>query len=204
MRYRPSKLRLSHFYRYVQRVFNFQQAIETLQDNRQNPEIKTESLFEALILGFVLHQRSFRALGFEIKQGRARKVMRDGEIFSINTLRYGLEFFDIEPLNEMLEAVCKKMRRSKMLSDNLGRLKVAAIDGSEYYRSQTIHCPQCLKVHLAEGTVQYVHRAVLMQQVSGKLKPFLAAEPIRAKDRQPGDNEGGHEGELTAAKRLLH
>jgi hypothetical protein len=203
MRYRRNKLRLSHFYRYIQRLFGFQQAIQSLQDDRQDPEVKTQSLFEALMLGFVLHQKSFRALGFEIKQGRAKKVMRHGEVFSVNTLRYGLEFFQIEPLKGMLESICRKMKRSKMLSESVGGLKVAALDGTEYYRSQAIHCPQCLQVHLRDGTVQYVHRAVFLQYVGTKLKPFLAAEPIRPKDPQPGDKQAGHEGELTAAKRLL-
>lgn len=204
MRYRPDKLRLSHFYRYIQRVFNFQELLQRLEDYRQDPDVKAESLLEALVLGFVLRYKSFRALAFEIKHGRAQKVMKHAESFTANTLRYGLEFFGLEGLQEILRSIVQKMRRSKMLSDYTEGVRVAAIDGSEYYRSQVIHCPECMAVHLKDGTVQYVHKAVFMQQVSGKLKPFLAAEPIRPKDRQTGDETGGHEGELTAAKRLLH
>lgn len=203
MRYRANKLRLNHFYRYIQRVFNFQQAVNSLNDLRQNPEVNSQSLFEALMLGFVLHLRSFRALGFEIKQGRAKKVMRHRETFSIHTLRYGLEFFDIEPLEAIVESIGRKMKRSKMLWDTIGGFSVGTLDGTEYFRSDSIHCQQCMTVHLKDGTVQYVHRAVFLQQVGTKLKPFLAAEPIRPKDKHPGDAQAGHEGELTAAKRLL-
>ena len=39
--------------------------------------------------------------------------------------------------------------------------------------------------------------------MGGTLKPFIAAEPIEKKDPHPRDREPGHEGELTAAKRLL-
>lgn len=203
MSYRPDKLRLSHFYRYVQRVFGFQDEIKKLNDFRVDERIKIESLFESLFLCLLLRLGSFRALEFEIKHGRAKKVMRMVDDFSINTLRYGLEYFELETLDEMLFSTCCKMKRSKMLSDTIDGLHVAAIDGTEYYRSEKIHCDDCMVVHLKDGTIQYVHRAVLMQHVGTKLKPFIAAEPVKPKDKQNGDAEAGHEGELTAAKRLV-
>ena len=60
-----------------------------------------------------------------------------------------------------------------------------------------------MEVHLVNGTVQSVHRAVLLQHVGGKLKPFLAAEPILPKEPHPTASEAGHEGELTAVKRWV-
>lgn len=203
MKHRPDKLRLARFYKYIQRVFSFQQQVHCLNDHRMGAEIETEPLFEVLFCGLLLRLGSFRALEFEHKQGRIRKVVKHRDDFSINTLRYGLAHFEHDSLVEMLCSIGRKMKRTKMLADTIGGLHVAAVDGTEYYRSDAIDCKDCMSVHLANGEIQYVHRGVLMQHVGGQLKPFLAAEPILPKDKAPGDDEEGHEGELTAAKRLL-
>lgn len=203
MPYRPDKLRVGRFFEYIQRTFSFQEEVEKLNDFRLGETILTESLFEALFSGFVLHLKSFRALEFEIQQGRLKKVWQNRNSFHINSLRYGLEFFQIETLDLMLQSICRKMKRSKMLSLGVSGLHVVAIDGTEFFRSEAIHCDDCMEVHLSDGTVQYVHRGVFMQHVGTKLKPFLAAEPILPKDKSEEDSQPGHEGELTAAKRLL-
>jgi len=43
MGYRPNKLRVSHFFRYIQRVFSFQQQVKRLNDHRVAPDVSTES-----------------------------------------------------------------------------------------------------------------------------------------------------------------
>jgi|TARA_Y100000310_G_C20619258_1_gene782363 hypothetical protein len=203
MVYRPDKLRLPNFYRYIQRVFHFQQQVSDLEDGRQDAVVPTETLFEALFLCLLLRFGSFRALEFEISSGQAKKVWRHRIPFSINTLRHGLQQFERDSLNDMLLSITKQMKRGKMVSDTICGLHVAALDGTEYYRSAAIHCPHCMTVHLSPDQTHYVHRAVLLQHVGATLKPFVAAEPIDKKDKRPSDQEAGHEGELTAAKRLL-
>jgi hypothetical protein len=54
MGYKPDRLRLKKFYRYVQRVFSFQQHIKTLNDHRIAADIQTESMFEALFVCLLL------------------------------------------------------------------------------------------------------------------------------------------------------
>lgn len=200
MSYRPDKFRLRRFYHYIQRTFSFQDEVSHLNDCREQGTIKTESLFEALFLGLVLHLKSFLALSFEICHARVQKVMKYRCHFHINSLRYGLEHFQLE---RFLVSICRRMKGAKMLSDTIAGLHVAALDGSEFFRSSAIHCDHCMTVHLPDGTVQYVHRGVFLQHVGGKLKPYLAAEPILPKDKSRDDCEPGHEGEVTAAKRLL-
>ena len=54
------------------------------------------------------------------------------------------------------------------------------------------------------GELHYVHRVVVAQKVGCNLQPLLAAEKILPTDTpQKGDTTAGHEGELTAAKRLV-
>lgn len=148
MGYHPNSLRLPQFYRYIQRVFDFQKQVSQLNDNRIAPDVKTETLFEALCLCLLLRLASFEALVFEISCKQAKKVIRHPEAFSINTLRYGLSQFETEPLDGMLRSVTQQMKRSKMLSDTICGLHVAALDGTAYYRSATVHCPDCMAVHL--------------------------------------------------------
>jgi len=89
-------------------------------------------------------------------------------------------------------------------NDTIGGLHIVALDGTEYFRSESIHCDECLEYHIQtkDGiTTHYVHRAVIAQKVGCSLKPIMAVERILKKDKQ-GDETAGHEGELTAAKRL--
>ena len=90
-----------------------------------------------------------------------------------------------------------------MLADTICGHHVVAIDGTEYFRSAQIHCPDCMAVRMKNGTTHYVHRAVLLEHVGWELKPFIAAEPIGPKDPQPDDKAPGHEGAPTAGKRLI-
>ena len=89
---------------------------------------------------------------------------------------------------------------------------------TETFRSTSIHCNECLvyQVKTKDGTqthyVRYahrrlrltVHRVVVAQKVGTQLKPVLACEKILPKDTlKKGDKAAGHEGELTAGKRLV-
>ena len=62
---------------------------------------------------------SFRALEFEMTHGQARKVIRQRSDFCINSLRYGLEFFETQPLDEMLVSTMKQIKRSGMIADTI-------------------------------------------------------------------------------------
>ena len=115
MRYQPDRFRLKKFYRYAQRVFSFHQHIKTLNDHRIAPDIQTEPMFEALFLCLLLRLGSFRALEIEMTHGQAQKVIRQPADFCINSLRYGLQFFEIQPLDEMLVSTMKQIKRSGMM-----------------------------------------------------------------------------------------
>ena len=67
--------------------------------------------------------------------GQARKVIRQRSDFCINSLRYGLEFFETQPLDEMLVSTMKHIKRSGMIADTIKGYHVAALDGTEFFRS---------------------------------------------------------------------
>jgi len=125
--------------------------------------------------------------------------------FCDNTVGHGLEHIGIEALEEELTRAPKTLKRNKVFRDTIGGLHTVALDGTEFYRSTSIHCNECLRyrVKTKDGSVtHYVHRIVAAQKVATSVKPVLACEKILPNDTQiKEDKTPGHEGELTAAKR---
>jgi hypothetical protein len=161
---------------------------------------------------------SLRQLATDVKAGRIRKFVPkvDKETYCANTLGNGLENIDTDILQQELAVAPKKLRRNKAYGTaehprTIGGLRIVAVDGTEHFRSESIHCPECMEVHVKtkEGIkVHYVHRIVIMYVVgrmhSSAVQVILGAEPALPKDAlEEGEESPGHEGEATAAKRLV-
>jgi hypothetical protein len=89
-----------------------------------------------------------------------------------------------------------------------------AIDGWEPFASYDRHCPHCLvrkvKVKRASGALdevdQYYHRDVVAMLIAPVLDVILGIDAVRNDEARRDMDEGqnvGHEGELTAARRLI-
>jgi hypothetical protein len=156
-------------------------------------------------------------LEFEVNNGRIRKFLPqvDKETFCANTTANGLENMDTDILERDLTVVPKKLRRNKAYGTaehprSIGGLRIVSTDGTEYFRSESIHCPDCMECHVKTKKgikIHYVHRIVIMQTVgvlhSSAVMTILGAEPILPKDTEQGEEPAGHEGEGVAARRLI-
>jgi len=159
---------------------------------------------------------SIRQLSIDVQAGKLRKFLFeiDKDTYCANTISNGLEEMDIDILCQELALVPKKLRRNKAYGTvshpkTIGGLKIAALDGTEYFRSENIHCPECMEIHIKTKDgylVNYTHKVVLMYLVGrmteSAVQVILGAEPTYPKDAIEGE-ESGHEGESTAAKRLV-
>ena len=192
---------LPSFIRYLNKVFDFRTAVATLADSRVEPEIPPAAVFLATFHGFVFRLRSFQQLEAEISQPAFRNWIGARRAFRDDVLRYSLCGFSLPPLEAMLVDVNRTLKRNKVFEEGRvqGRI-VAALDGIEVLSSYSRCCDACLerRVLVRKGgvkveQVQYYHRAVACQIVSGPVKAVLAVEWL-----QPG------EGEEAAALRLLH
>lgn len=121
---------------------------------------------------------------------------------SDSTMREILDGIDIEPLNEAFADIFHELQRSgemkKWVFDR-GHYLVA-IDGTGYFCSTKISCPQCLEKRSSKGTVEYHHQAVaavLTHPDTGEVIP-LAIEAIVKQD-----GETKNDCERNATKRLL-
>ncbi len=215
MSYELSIKRLPNFLRYVNKVYGFSQVVNSMQGNT-DAEVSPQTIFMSVFLCLLLRMGSLRQLAIGVEAGRIRKFLPgvDKETYCANTIGNGLEDIDTDTLQQELAIVPRKLRRNKAYGTaehprTIGGLRIVAIDGTEYFRSEAIHCPECMEVHVntKEGVkVHYVHRIVIMYVV-GRMHPsavqvILGAEPTLPKDAKAGE-ESGHEGEGTAAKRLI-
>ena len=197
---RPSHT-LPSFDAYVDKVFHLREALPALRDARQDPEIPPAAVFRALFYGFVFRLRSFKELEADLAQPQLQQHSGAPRSFRDDALRYSLASFATEPLEQMLVAVNRQLKRNKALDP--GRVQghlVAALDGIEVLSSFSRCCSDCLQRRVtctgADGQpverIQYYHRAVGCQMVSSPVKAFLGLEWVA-----PG------EGEDKAALRLL-
>lgn len=217
MSYELSLKRLPNFLRYVNKVYRFSQTISTMQ-SKGEPETSPQTIFTSVFLCMLLRLGSFRQLSEDAKAGRIRKFVPriDKDTYCANTVGNGLENIDTDILQQKLAVVPKKLRRNKAYGSaehprTIGGLRIAAVDGTEHFRSECIHCPECMEVHVKtkDGIkIHYVHRMVIMYVVgrlhSSAVQVILGGEPALPKDAlEEGGESPGHEGESTAAKRLI-
>jgi hypothetical protein len=191
---------LPSFARYLNKVFAFRSAAARLTDARRDPDISPSAVFLATFHSFVFRLPSFQQLQCELAQPALQRWVGAGRAFGDDVLRYSLAGFQVEGLEQMLIEINRTLKRNKVFDANRvqGRI-VAALDGVETLASYSRCCDTCLerRVWVRKGgvkveQVQYYHRAVGCQIVTGPVKTFVALEGL-----QPG------EGEDTAALRLL-
>lgn len=191
---------LPSFARYLNKVYDFRAAAASLTDSRLNPDISASAVFLAAFHGFVFRLPSFQQLESELAQPALQRWIGADRTFRDDVLRYSLSGFDVEGLEQMLVQINRTLKRNKVFdADRVQGRIVAAVDGVEVLSSYSRCCDSCLerRVPVRKNGVkveqlQYYHRAVGCQIVSGPVKTFLALEWL-----QPG------EGEDTAALRLL-
>jgi hypothetical protein len=125
-----------------------------------------------------------------------------------------LDKLELQGLRKANDEVIRKAERNKAFRDgSYGALRCVAIDGWEPFSSYDRHCPNCLvrKVKMKrctgefEEVEQYYHHYAVALLLGPVLDVVLGIEPVlneeARRDRDP--EHVGHEGELTAARRLI-
>lgn len=111
----------------------------------------------------------------------------------------------LDPLRRVLPAVFEKMRRTGWTVrfvtkvDGLNYYTVV-LDGSQYFHSTSIHCPQCLRRTEKNGEVHYSHVVVGATLVRAGGHDIL---PLDAEAVSNTDGQVKQDCELNAGKRLV-
>jgi len=186
---------MTRFCQYVDKCFQLQELLPTLTDARTKPQISTAAVFASVFGLFASNRTSLNSLEKDLVRipSRLRGVVGPRPP-SIDTLGRVYAVLDSGPLRQLLVHIHHRLKRNKALADG-DDLKIAAVDGHEFFNSRKRCCPQCqqrtIKVQ-DEEVVEYYHQGVVCHLIEHRLAVPLDVELLR-----PG------EGEETAAKRLL-
>jgi hypothetical protein len=186
---------MSRFCRYIDKCFHFQQLLPLFSDSRKKPHIPGAAVFAAVFSLFACNRTSLNSLEKDLIHFPSRLRGLVGPLPpSIDTIGRVYSLADSGGLRQMLARVHHQLKRNKALADG-DDLKVAAVDGHEFFSSRKRCCAQCqqrkVKVN-DEEVIEYYHRGVVCHLIEHDLAVPLDVELLR-----PG------EGEETAAKRLL-
>ena len=157
MNYELSLKRLPNFLRYVNKVYRFGKTISSMKGN-DDAKVSARTIFMSMFMCLLLRMGSLRQLAIDVQSGKVRKFLFeiDKDTFCANTISNGLEEIDTGILQQALSIVAKKLRRNKAYGTArhpkmIGGLKTVALDGTEYLRSETIHCPECCLLYTSDA-----------------------------------------------------
>jgi hypothetical protein len=214
-----SRGKLHQFEKYACNVFALPDLLASLTDARRAPEVSTFDVVNSLFHTALLRIPSINALEGDLKESDFQKLIGrsptpDVKAFSADVVANVLDKLHLGGVRGTIEEVIDKAERNKVFRDgSYGALRCVAMDGWEPFASYDRHCPHCLvrqvKVKRAGGEIeevnQYYHRYVVAMLLGPDMDVILAIEPVLNEEARR-DTEGehaGHEGELTAAYRLI-
>jgi len=157
------------------------------------------SVFFTQCPSFLAHQKTMQqAKG----QSNAQSLFHLAVIPSDNHIRQMLDPIPPEHLFPCYDAVWESLRPTGHLESwrTLQQTLLIALDGTWYYSSQKIHCPNCSCLEHKSGEKTYYHSAVTPVIVAPGQEHAL---PLRPEFILPQDGHTKQDCEIAAAKRWL-
>jgi SEC-C motif len=213
-----SRSKLHQFEKYACNVFAMPELLASLVDTRRAPEIPTFDVVNSLFHTALLRIPSINALEGDLKEEDFQKLIGrqptpDVKAFSADVVANVLDKLELQGLRQANEEVINEAERNKAFRDGYGALRCVAIDGWEPFSSYDRHCPHCLVRRVTvkrrggefEEVEQYYHRYVVALLLGPVLDVVLGIEPVLNEEalRDSDPAHEGHEGELTAGRRLI-
>jgi hypothetical protein len=186
---------MSRFCRYIDKCFHFHELLPLFTDARKKPQVPAAAVFASALALFACNRTSLNSLEKDLVRFPSRlRGLVGPRPPSVDTLGRVYALADSDGLRRILARVHHRLKRNKALADG-DDLKVAAVDGHEFFKSRKRCCAQCQQRTVTvqgEDVVEYYHQGVVCHLIEHRLAVPLDVELLR-----PG------EGEETAAKRLL-
>jgi hypothetical protein len=206
--------RFRQFRKYAKRVFDLDALLDGIEDSRLEPKIATSLVAQIVFLLGLLRIRSFNALEPRLARPQLQRALglevSEDKACSADTLGYALDRMNVDTARAALVKMVRKAERNKVFRQGLnGGLRFVAIDGWEAFSSYKRCCPGCLTREVTVGkkkVTQFYHSFVVALLLGEREEVVLEYEPVLSADvrRELGEVDvDGHEGELTAAKRLV-
>jgi hypothetical protein len=185
-----------------------EQAFGLVPDGRNGPNTQYEladaglgafAVFFTQSPSFLAHQR---ALKLDKRWSNAEHLFALHAVPSDAQIRNLLDPIDPTVLQPIYRQVFQTLERSGVLDGYRsfeGQLLIA-LDGTQYFASKKLHCPQCNQRKLANGQTQYFHSVLTTVLVQPGNPHVLALEPEFV---VPQDGHEKQDCETQAAKRWL-
>lgn len=209
------KDRLAQFIKYC-RTYDLFGQLSKVEDGRERPQIPTADVVLGLFFTAVLRLPSLNALEGELKKAGFQRllglpVQLNEKAFSADTVARVLDSLNLDQLREILHDVVHRAERNKAFRDGpTGAQRPVALDGWQPFGSYHRHCKDCLQRKVKfknpdREVIQYYHTFVVPLLLAGDAELVLDVEPLRTADlrRQDGETADTHDGEQTAAMRLV-
>jgi hypothetical protein len=168
-----------------------------------------------LLFTAVLRLPSLNALEGELKRSPFQRLIGRAptpghKAFSADTVARVLDSLDHELLRGLLHDIVWDAERNKVFRKGpFGARRIVALDGWEPFCSYKRHCAHCLTRTITlkddRKVTQYYHRIVVAFLLGHDAEVVLDIEPLRTADlrRRDGESTDSHDGEQTAALRLV-
>lgn len=185
-------------------VVDLKSQFELIGSNR--PINATYTVANILMCGFALFSLKDSSLLKFVKELKNRasnlkSIFHITQTPSDTTVRAILDEVPTESIKELFTPYIQKLDNEGILDDYkyLGRLLVP-LDGTQYFKSNKVHCPCCLTKQHQNGTVTYHHNALAACIVHPEHKEVF---PIGIEDIVKQDGQTKNDCELNSAKRLI-
>jgi hypothetical protein len=215
-----SRRKLHLFLRYTTQAFGLPNLLGSFTDSRRGPvKYPTVDVVTSLFYAGLFRRPSINATEGDLKNEDFQKLVgrkpeHGVKAFSAEVISNVLDKLDLHGLRNGVEDVIWKSERNKVFRQgSYGSLRCVAIDGWEPFCSYDRHCSHCLtrEVSVKDPTTgevvkrtQFYHRYVVAMLVGPVLDVVLDIEPVLNADaRRDLGEDARHEGELTAAHRLI-
>jgi hypothetical protein len=209
--------RLRDLIAYGRKTFDLREGLEAIRDSRQSSTISTYIVAAAVFFTGLLRIRSFNALEPKLREPSFMRLVGETTereaLASADTMSRVLRGMDLPSVRALSIGIVAQAERNKVFREGwIGAMRYVALDGWEPISSYERHCDQCLvrrvKVKDRDKVVereQYYHRYVVAMLIDDRFDLALDIEPLLTNDMRPkgAAKNGEHEGELTAAIRLL-
>lgn len=123
---------MARFCRYIEKVFDFAEQINTLRDTRKRPRIPTFCLWASVFFLFVLRRGSLNAMECELRRPKRMERLIGKVKPSADRMGDVMGWIAPDQLREMLCRINHQLGRNKGFAKG-GPLRFVAVDGHEFF-----------------------------------------------------------------------
>lgn len=182
--------RAAQFFRYISKVYGFDQLLAEYEDSRTRPQIPSWVTTLTMLLGLWQRSGSLHQLEQMGRDGELDRYIAHPRKPSADTLGEALVHADVGALWNFARWIVRKARHNKVFGQGtLAGWMVASLDGTEQYAtSRPTHAARetWCKRELQNGKTEYYERQIAASYVGCHPRLQLGTKRIR-----PGEHERG-------------